>query len=171
MATVARRDLVEAYVDRSLLLQEKAKLTPDPEVRQGLLHEAERLRQQALEIQARVREEKRLAEEIASGKTLRPGGEVSRPEKISGDLPVFTERASEEGLSGVVLVELIVDEQGGVAGARVLQGMPEGLDRSTVKALREWRFDPARRKGKPVKVLVNAKVKFTPPDQVEVELE
>jgi TonB family protein len=171
MAIVARRDLAEAYTDRSLLLQESAKLTPDPEARQGLLNEAERLRQQAAGIQASAREAKRLEADIAAGRTLRPGGEVTRPEKLSGDLPVYTERAREERLSGVVLVELVVDEQGAVAEARVLKGMPEGLDRSCLKALREWKFEPATRKGKPVRVLLNAKVKFTPPDQVEVELE
>ncbi|MEA2558756.1 MAG: hypothetical protein QOH06_260 [Acidobacteriota bacterium] len=171
MAIGARRDLVEAYTDRSLLLQERAKLTPDPEARQNLINEAERLRRQALEIQAKAREAKRIEEDIAGGKTLRPGGEVTRPEKVSGDLPLYTERAREERLSGVVLLELIIDKQGGVAEARVVRGMPEGLDRSALKALRDWRFQPATRKGKPVQVLVTCKVKFTPPDAVEVELE
>jgi TonB family protein len=43
----------------------------------------------------------------------------------------------------------------------VLHGLGAGLDERAIYAVRQWRFDPARRKGIPVDVLVEVAVEFT----------
>lgn len=171
MALAARGDLVGALSDKSWLLLEKAKLTTDPEARQDLVDEAMQIRRQAFEIQARAQEAKRIEEGIAAGGTLRVGGDVTRPEKVAGDLPVFTELGRKARVDGVVILELVIDEQGSVAGGRVIKGLPMGLDKNALVALKDWKFKPALREGKPVQVVATFKVTFTPPAGVEVEME
>ena len=41
------------------------------------------------------------------------------------------------------------------------QGLGAGLDERAIAAVKQWRFDPARRKGVPVDVLVEVAVEFT----------
>jgi TonB family protein len=100
-------------------------------------------------------------ETYASGEPLRAGGDVTPPEKISGEAPTYTEMARKVWLKGgTVLIEAIVDEQGDVNGARILEGLPMGLDRAALIAVEGWKFKPATLGGKPVKVVITVSVKF-----------
>jgi len=45
------------------------------------------------------------------------------------------------GIDGVVIAEIVVNESGIVADARVLRSIPP-LDDAALKAVREWRYDP-----------------------------
>jgi len=42
----------------------------------------------------------------------------------------------------------------------MLQGLGSGLDQRAVDAVRQWRFNPARRHGTPVAVMVEIAVEF-----------
>ncbi len=86
------------------------------------------------------------------GGPLRVGGSVSRPELISSVPIEYPEAASKARVMGVVIVEAIIDEQGDVTSTRVLKGLPLGLDKAAVEAVRQWKFKPAMAYGKPVKV-------------------
>jgi TonB family protein len=80
----------------------------------------------------------------------RVGGEITRPEKISGGPPEYTEAARRARIMGVVIVEVVIDEQGDVTHARVLKSLPMGLDQKAVEAVETWKFKPATWEGKPV---------------------
>jgi TonB family protein len=43
---------------------------------------------------------------------------------------------------------------------RVLRGLGSGLDQRAIDAVRQWRFNPARRHGTPVDVMVEIAVEF-----------
>jgi TonB family protein len=92
---------------------------------------------------------------------------VTKPLKIWAPAPIFTEEARKKQLTGVVILEAIIDEDGCVANAHVLQGLPAGLDRSALRAVSDWVFEPATLEGRPVRVYysltVSFKVKFGPP--------
>lgn len=94
------------------------------------------------------------------GPPYRVGGEVSRPEKISGSPPVYTEMARKARVTGVVIVEAQIDEEGNVTEARVLKGLPMGLDRSAVEAVTGWKFKPAMRYGQAVPVYYTLTINF-----------
>jgi TonB family protein len=47
-----------------------------------------------------------------------------------------------------------------VGDVRVLKSLGAGLDQRAEQAVRQWRFEPARRKGAPVDVLVEVAVEF-----------
>jgi TonB family protein len=101
-----------------------------------------------------------LAQEAPAGPPYRVGGEVTRPEKVSGGPPQYTELARRARVTGVVIVEAIVDEQGNVTNMRVLKGLPMGLDRQAVEAVQTWKFKPATLSGKPVPVYYTLVVNF-----------
>lgn len=100
-----------------------------------------------------------LAQAPGSG-PYRVGGEVSRPEKVSGEAPVYTEMARKARIMGVVILEVVVDEQGNVTETKVLKGLPMGLDQAAVEAVETWKFKPATRAGRAVPVYYVLTVNF-----------
>jgi len=67
-----------------------------------------------------------LAQAPPASEPYRVGGEVTRPEKVSGDPPVYTEIAQRARVTGVVIVEAVIDEQGNVTETRVLKRPSDG---------------------------------------------
>jgi TonB family protein len=96
----------------------------------------------------------------APGPPYRVGGEVTRPEIVSQTRPVYTELARKSRVTGTVIVEAIIDEQGDVTNARVLKGLPMGLDQAALDAITTWKFKPATLEGHPVKVYYVLTVNF-----------
>ena len=94
------------------------------------------------------------------GSPQRVEGAVTRPEKIAGAVPVYTEEARKARVMGVVIVEAIIDEQGSVTDARVLKGLPMGLSEAARAAIQTWKFKPATLDGRPVKVYYTLTVNF-----------
>ena len=83
------------------------------------------------------------------------GGGVVGPVLIesSGVKPVYPEEALRAGLEGLVVLEAIVDERGRVGhDIKVVRRLGHGCDEAAVAAVRQWRFRPATRDGKPIKV-------------------
>jgi TonB family protein len=74
--------------------------------------------------------------------------------------PDYTEEARRRGLSGEVVLEIVVRSDGRVGAVKVLQGLGSGLDERAVNAVRQWKFTPARRQGTPVDVMVEVAVEF-----------
>lgn len=91
-------------------------------------------------------------EATQAGPPYQVGDKVTRPEKISGEAPVYTQLGRIRQVTGTVILEVIIDEQGNVENAKVLKGLPMGLDRQAWEAVKTWKFKPATLEGKPVKV-------------------
>lgn len=94
------------------------------------------------------------------GGVFRVGGSILKPELLSGPDPEFSEEARKAKFSGNVEVYLIVDEQGNPSHVKVARGVGMGLDERAVEAVRQYRFKPATRNGKPVKVELYVDVDF-----------
>ncbi len=95
-----------------------------------------------------------------AGPPYRVGDGVSRPELISSTRPVYTEAARSARVTGTVILEAIITEQGDIENVRVLKGQPMGLDQAAVDAVKTWKFKPAKLDGKPVKVYYVLTVNF-----------
>jgi TonB family protein len=96
-----------------------------------------------------------------AGPPYRVEGNVTRPEKTSGSPPVYTAEAREAGVTGVVILDALIDEKGHVTDVKVLQGLPMGLDKAAVKAVKSWKFKPATLAGRPVPVYYTLTVNYT----------
>jgi protein TonB len=74
------------------------------------------------------------------------------PQPITKSQPVFPNRLLSQGIGGKVVVAVVVDDGGAVAGAKIRTSSGNGeLDGAALKAVRKWKFQPAVRGGKKVK--------------------
>jgi protein TonB len=76
-------------------------------------------------------------------------------------MPVYPEFARSTGISGMVRVEIVIDENGKVTSAHALSG-PAQLHQAAVKAALRAKFSPAMRAGKPVKITAVIGYNFVP---------
>jgi TonB family protein len=94
------------------------------------------------------------------GGPYRPGSGIEPPTVLREVKPTYTEPARQRGITGEVVLEVVVQRDGSVRSVRVLEGLGSGLDERAVEAVRQWRFSPARRLGQPVDVFVEVAVEF-----------
>jgi protein TonB len=73
--------------------------------------------------------------------------------------PVYPGIARSARVSGVVILETTIAEDGSVRDVRVLRSVPL-LDQAAVDAVRQWRFTPTLLNGRPVAVLMTVTVAF-----------
>jgi TonB family protein len=95
------------------------------------------------------------------GGPFRPGAGIEPPRLVREVKAVYTEDARRRGLTGDVLLEIVVRRDGSVGDVSVIRGLGAGLEQRAIEAVRQWRFAPARRHGTPVDVIVEVAVEFT----------
>ena len=94
------------------------------------------------------------------GGVFHVGGGVSRPEVLYESPAEYSEEARKAKFSGDVEVYLWVDEKGSPSHIRVVRGAGLGLDEKAMEAVRQYRFKPAMKDGKPVRVDLYIDVNF-----------
>jgi protein TonB len=97
---------------------------------------------------------------IASAQPLRVGGDVKPPVLTYKVEPIYTEEARGARISGIVILEAVIDRNGFVKDVTVLKPLPAGLSEAAVDAVKQWTFKPATFKGEPVDVIFNLTVNF-----------
>lgn len=85
---------------------------------------------------------------------------MSAPYAIYKPEPEYSPEAREAKLQGSVVLELVVGTDGKARGIRVVRSLGMGLDDRAMEAVRQWRFEPAKKDGKPVPVAVDVEVSF-----------
>jgi TonB family protein len=88
------------------------------------------------------------------------------PRVLNQARPSYPQDAFLKRIEGTVLIEALIDLEGRVARCRVLQSVPE-LDAAALAAVRQWRFQPARKGGKPVATIIHMPVAFRIYDKKE----
>lgn len=91
---------------------------------------------------------------------LRVGGVIKEPNKVHHVNPIYPEAAREAGVSGVVILEAMIEADGSVSNLKVLRSIPE-LDQAAINAVRQWRYTPTLLNGQPVRVVMTVTVNFT----------
>jgi TonB family protein len=76
-------------------------------------------------------------------------------------MPAYPEIARAARVSGSVVVEVNIDEDGNVISARAISGHPLLKD-AAVDAARQWQFEPTKVDGVPVKVIGTLSFNFVP---------
>jgi TonB family protein len=94
------------------------------------------------------------------GGPYRPGSGITPPRLLREVKADYTEDARQRGVSGEVVLEIVVRRDGSVGDTRVLQGLGFGLNERALQAVRQWRFAPAERQGVPVDLFVEVSVEF-----------
>jgi periplasmic protein TonB len=91
---------------------------------------------------------------------VRVGGEVKAPallERVEPEYPPLAVRAQ---VQGVVILEAVVDRQGGIEDVRVLRSIPL-LDGAAIAAVRQWRYSPLLLNGKPERFVLTVTLNFS----------
>jgi protein TonB len=89
-------------------------------------------------------------------------GSVDIPPKVVSRTEMeYPSSALKEGTGGYVVVNLLIDTDGNVEMVKVLESQPSGVfDEAATRGVKDWKFAPAKSKGKPVKMWAKQKIKF-----------
>ncbi len=93
-------------------------------------------------------------------KPVRIGGGIKQPLKIRDVRPIYPPIAQQARVQGVVILEALIDADGGVQAARVLRSIPL-LDQAALDAVRQWQYTPTLVNGAPQAVIMTVTVNFT----------
>ncbi|HEY6370455.1 MAG TPA: TonB family protein [Candidatus Sulfotelmatobacter sp.] len=104
--------------------------------------------------------EKLAANNTTTSPAYRVGGDVTAPKVIYSPEPEFSEVARKAGYQGTCAVSLIVGTDGRPRQIRVIRKLGMQLDEKAIQALREWKFEPAQKDGKPVAVSIEVEFSF-----------
>ena len=94
------------------------------------------------------------------GGVFRVGGGVSAPRILYQPDPEYSEPARKAKYEGTVVLLLIVGPDGRPRDIHVARTLGLGLDEKAIEAVRQWKFEPARKNGQPVAVQINVEVEF-----------
>jgi TonB family protein len=90
-----------------------------------------------------------------------------QPELVGGmealqqsvEYPGFAKQA---GIEGRVIVQFIVDEEGNVQDPKITRGVHKLLNEEAIRAVKEQKFKPGKKRGRAVKVQMSLPVDFRP---------
>ena len=91
---------------------------------------------------------------------IRVGSVIRPPQKVHHVAPLYPPIAQQAKISGVVILEALLAEDGSVRDVKVLRSVPL-LDTAATDAVRQWRFTPTLLNGVPVQVIMSVTVTFT----------
>jgi len=87
---------------------------------------------------------------------------VDSPPKPVERTPIeYPKKARRKGITGYVVLNLLLDQTGRVQKVKVLESKPAGVfDDVAIASVKSWKFKPAEYQGKPVKVWAKQKIRF-----------
>jgi TonB family protein len=94
------------------------------------------------------------------GGAYRVGGGVSAPKVLYDPDPEYSEEARKAKYQGTVVLWLVVAPDGKPQDIKVQRSLGMGLDEKAIEAVRQWRFEPAKKDGHAVPVMINVEVNF-----------
>jgi bla regulator protein blaR1 len=96
-------------------------------------------------------------------KVHKPGDGVTLPVVIREVKPQYTPEARQAKIQGAVELDVVVLATGEVGETKVSKSLDTqyGLDEAAVAAMKQWRFKPGTKDGKPVPVRVQVEMTFT----------
>jgi len=97
---------------------------------------------------------------VAANRRLKVGGPVRAPTKVVDVKPEYPEDARAAKIEGVVILGIVIGEDGSVIGTTVLRSIP-ALDQAAVDAVRQWMFEPTVLNGEPVEIEMAVTINFT----------
>ena len=90
----------------------------------------------------------------------RLGVGVTPPRAISTPNPKYTDAARNAKVHGTVVLGLVVNAEGLPERIRIYRSLDPGLDQAAVDAVKQFKFEPAMRSGKPVSLFIILEMNF-----------
>lgn len=98
----------------------------------------------------------------AAGEVVHTSDTVDEPPVATQTVPPeYPRKLRDRGISGYVIVSILVNDSGAVERTKVLEAKPPGaFDDAAIDAVTSWRFRPATYQQSPVKAWVRQKIRF-----------
>jgi periplasmic protein TonB len=93
-------------------------------------------------------------------KRVRVSQSVSKGLWIKKENPKYPEKAREQRIQGLVVLQVIVSPEGSITGLTLVSGDPL-LTPAAIKAVKKWKYKPYLLNGQPVEVETTVQVNFT----------
>ncbi|MGD8427239.1 MAG: M56 family metallopeptidase [Balneolaceae bacterium] len=92
------------------------------------------------------------------------------PELVGGLAPLakkinYPKEAKENNVEGRVIVQFIVNEQGGVEDPQIIRGIGSGCDKEALRVIKQAQFKPGRQRGKAVRVQYSLPIVYRLPSE------
>ena len=100
------------------------------------------------------------APERKTKEILRPGGDVKLPHKIYAPPPRYPALAMSSHVQGSVLIDAVIDENGNIVNARVVEGHPL-LVPEALRTVMLWKYEPTYLNGVPYPIRMTITVNFS----------
>jgi TonB family protein len=91
---------------------------------------------------------------------MRVSDRMEAPALIKGSAPQMPRLGRKAGLQGIVVLEVIIDQNGTVTDSRVLRDLGLGCGEAARAAVLDWKFRPARLDGRPISVYQIVTIRF-----------
>jgi periplasmic protein TonB len=88
-----------------------------------------------------------------------PGG-ITPPRAIDPRCPTYDDASRKAKVEGTVRLKIIVMPDGQVKDPKVVNSVSEALDKKSIDAVLQWKFDPATKDGKPVATQIDVVCNF-----------
>ena len=82
------------------------------------------------------------------------------PAPIKTAKPEYPLDLKRDGVSGLAAVSCVIDETGNVISCKVTKSSNPGFEKPALDAIAKWKFKPAKKDGKEVKVKVTIPFRF-----------
>lgn len=92
---------------------------------------------------------------------LQLGPGITPPKIVTKVNPSYPVEAKKEKREGTVVLALVVTEKGLPEDVRVAKSAAVDLDESAMAAVRQWKYEPALKDGKPVKVKIQIEINYS----------
>ena len=99
----------------------------------------------------------------------KPGNGVSTPRLIKDVKPGYTPGAMRRKVNGTVLLRCVVDRDGVPTRIQIIDALDDELDRVSLDALKQWRFEPGHKDGEAVLVQIDVAMAFSTPTEKPTE--
>lgn len=90
-----------------------------------------------------------------------PGEGVSLPRVTKQVYVHYTAQAMREKVRGTIRLTCVVSSEGTTRDVELVSGLELEMDANAVAALKQWKFEPGEREGKPVAVRITVDMTFT----------
>jgi len=113
-----------------------------------------------VEIQEEEEEEEQEVFFIVENMPEFPGGDLALRKHIAQNV-VYPEIAKENGLSGKVFVQFVINQRGEVENVKIARGVDPALDKEAIRVVQSLpKWKPGSQRGKPVKVSYTVPINF-----------
>lgn len=83
-----------------------------------------------------------------------------KPRVVYQPAPIYPKELASKGLQGTVYVLFIVDKNGRTTDLKVQKSTHPSFNEPALKAVKQWKFEPGKRKGQPVQFRMRVPITF-----------